>query len=419
MAKHIFGAEISHENAPAYIREKLGTDDGCVKQYIDHLKKELDEVCILSTSSRFVVYGVGESMEPLINFFFRDPGLFHYVQFYKNTEASVGHLFATASGLCSQVKGERHILTQVKHAHQVGLSAGSIGLLLDSLLREAVHVGRSVRAQTNLDTNCVSLVDLGIDLIRARLGALAEKKVLVIGTGTMARLALERLAAEGCKNITIVSHDVQRAGRLAARLHVMAGHIRNVAHYFMQSDIIISATHTQVNIYPTAAKPRVPSLQKRFVLDFGQPANFDRTMAKYDSIEFFDRDTFSALLPDAASCRSSFDEARKIVHEEATEFVTLFAQFYTTPILATYWSKRLNAKDNSLKGFISRMNRTSDRDAVRMRKLTYRFVQKVEEEQLRNLRVYTVMGDTQAIRPDEVVRNVNNFENIRFYLSVN
>ncbi|MBT1689529.1 NAD(P)-binding domain-containing protein [Dawidia soli] len=419
MAKHIFGAEISHENAPLHIREKLGTDDASVKQYIQQLKKDLDEVCILSTSSRFVIYGVGQNITPLINFFFRDPILFHYVQFYKNTEAAVGHLFATASGLCSQVKGDRHILTQVKHAHQVGLNTGSIGLLLDSLLREAVEIGRKVRAQTGIDQHCVSLVDLGLDMLRRRLGELTEKKVLVIGTGKMARLVLDRLYADGCKHVTIVSHDAQRAGVLAARMHMQAGHIRNVAHYFMQADIIVGATDRPVSIFPTAAKPQHPSLQKRFVLDFGAPPNFDRAMAQYDSIEFFDRDNFYEQLPDAARCRNSVDEARKIVHAEAREFVSLFAQFYTTPILAPYWVRRLSTKDNNLKGFLSRITKPNARDAVRLRKLTYRFVHRLDDEQLRNLRLYTVTGDTQAPSPADVVRHVKNFENLRFYLSVN
>lgn len=419
MAKHIFGAEISHENAPLHVREKLGTDDASVKQYIEQLKKDLDEVCIVSTSSRFVIYGVGQNITPLINFFFRDPALFHYVQFYKNTEAAVGHLFATASGLCSQVKGDRHILTQVKHAHQVGLNTGSIGLLLDSLLREAVEIGRKVRTQTGIDQHCVSMVDLGLDMLRQRLGEMTEKKVLVIGTGKMARLVVDRLYADGCKYVTIVSHDAQRAGMLAARMHMQAGHIRNVAHYFMQADIIVGATDRPVSIFPTAAKPQQPSLQKRFVLDFGAPPNFDRAMAQYDSIEFFDRDNFYEQLPDAAQCRNSYDEARKIVHTEAKEFVTLFAQFYTTPILAPYWVTRLSTKDNSLKGFITRMSKPSSRDAARLRKLTYRFVHRLDDEQLQKLRLYTVTGDTQAPSPAEVVRNVNNFENIRFYLSVN
>src|SRR5690242_4315407 len=104
MARQIFAAEINHDDAPIHIREKLVSSEATVKEHLLQLSPLVEEVCILSTSNRFAMYVVHDDISPITNFFNQYPVLKGYVQFYYNTEESVTHLFATASGLLSEVK---------------------------------------------------------------------------------------------------------------------------------------------------------------------------------------------------------------------------------------------------------------------------------------------------------------------------
>src|SRR5688500_11782448 len=92
MARQIFAAEISHEDAPLQVREQLACNEATVKAHLMRLSATVEEVCILSTCNRFAVYIVHDEITPLNNFFSQYPALKGYVQFYYNTEESVTHL---------------------------------------------------------------------------------------------------------------------------------------------------------------------------------------------------------------------------------------------------------------------------------------------------------------------------------------
>src|SRR5687767_12112407 len=102
MARQIFAAEISHDDAPIHIREKLACSEATIKEHLMQLSPLVEEIVILSTCNRFAMYVVHDEISPVTNFFAQYPILKGYVQYYYNTEESVTHLFATASGLLSE-----------------------------------------------------------------------------------------------------------------------------------------------------------------------------------------------------------------------------------------------------------------------------------------------------------------------------
>src|SRR5688500_17426523 len=106
MARQIFAAEISHEDTPLALREKLAANEAAVKQQLQQLSPVTDEVFVLATCNRFTIYIVNSDISPLTDFFAQYPALKGYVQFYYNTEESVTHLLAVASGLLSPIKGD-------------------------------------------------------------------------------------------------------------------------------------------------------------------------------------------------------------------------------------------------------------------------------------------------------------------------
>src|SRR5215216_4343952 len=137
MARQIFAAEVSHEDTPLSIREQLAGNEATVRNHLAHLSTLVDEVFVLSSCNRFTVYAVNEDITPLTDFFAQYSSLKGYVQFYYNTEESVTHLLAVASGLLSPIKGDHLILDQLTKAHKLALECNGIGITLDNLLRQA------------------------------------------------------------------------------------------------------------------------------------------------------------------------------------------------------------------------------------------------------------------------------------------
>ncbi len=424
MAKQIFAAEISHEHAPLHIREKLASSEEGVKAYIQQLGKDLDEVFVLSTCNRFAIYGAGESINPLLNFFFGDPELFNYVQFYKSTEASVQHLFATASGLRSQVKGEHQILAQIKQAHKLALSCSSIGLKMDNLLREAIRVGKKVRTETGIDKFCSSVVDAGFSLVEKKLSDLSNRNILIIGTGKIARLALSYLQQEQASNVTIVSHDLDRAVELANHYQAKAGHIENVSHYFMLSDVIIGGTHHEVSLCPKTMHETCmrhtaifDTTRKHIILDFGMPRNFNDSIRKYPTIELYNLDDLKALHATPLDAFGNLDDAKRIADAEATEFINILQQLELTPILSAYWTRLVNLKDEQLNWLLPKLENVNEHDIDLIKKYAHKLIRSISREPLKNLRA--LAGDTQANVTVEVVKNLYDFHHVKLNLSIN
>lgn len=336
MAKHIFSAEISHESAPKGIRERLAVKDWKVKAHLAGLSSMVDEVFILTTSNRFTVYAVSESIDPLIKFFSRDKEIFPHVHFYHNTEESVHHLFATASGLCSQIKGEHQIIEQINKAYQLALETDSVGLILDNLIREAIAVGKRVRTETGIDKFTTSVVDASFSLLTHRFQHLYLKTFLVVGTGKVARLTLEWLHRHHIHRVLLAGDNAGRTAELAKKYRVKAIRMNEVIPAFSHADVIIGGAHHEIDLEGSKPWERYAEIdfsKKRMIFDFGMPRNFNGDLREQPNTEFYNLDDLKSLHSSPLDAFGGLGEAWEKIMNETQNFIDFLRQFSGSPIV--------------------------------------------------------------------------------------
>src|SRR5207245_9542829 len=112
-------------------------------------------------------------------------------------EDAVKHLFALAAGIDSMVVGEPQILAQVREAVRAAQAEGAVSPVLGSAFRRAIRVGRRSRAETRIGASPAAMVEAGAAVAERELGALAGRRLLVVGAGTMAELAVRSLGEIG------------------------------------------------------------------------------------------------------------------------------------------------------------------------------------------------------------------------------
>jgi glutamyl-tRNA reductase len=419
MGKQIFAAEVSHEDTPLAIREKLAASEGVVKHHLQQLNLVTDEVFVLSTCNRFTVYIVNNDISPLTDFFAQYPSLKGYVQFYYNTEESVTHLFAVASGLLSPIKGDHQILAQIKQAHEWALSCNSIGITLDNLLRHAVRIGKRVRTETGIDKFCSSVVDAGIELLYNRLDALHNKKFLIIGTGKIARLALKYLYNEGIQNIGIVSQDIGRAQELANLYYVEALDIENIHEHVKNADVIIGGTHYEVSLFPESYLSGFFEHSKMwFILDFGMPRNFNSKLAEHNSIELYNLDDLKRLHKSPLDAFGGIEGAWTIVMREAKAFMEVLVQLEFSPVLVAYWNRLLYIKNRELNVLLPKLDdQLSAVDIEKIKKQAHKLIRNMSGNSWDTIRL--MANNTQAKNGKSLVENVGEFSQVRFNISLN
>jgi glutamyl-tRNA reductase len=419
MARQIFAAEISHEDTPLSVREQLAADEATVKNHLFQLGSVVDEVFVLSTCNRFTIYAISETIDPVVNFFSIYPNLKGYIQFYYNTEESVTHLFAVASGLLSPIKGDHQILDQIDQAHKWALETNSIGITLDNLLREATRIGKRVRTETGIDKFCSSVVDTGIELLYNRMDSLHDKKFLIVGTGKIARLALKYLYNEGIQDITIVSRDMDRAQQLAELYYVKSASIESIHELVKQSDVVVGGTHYEVSLFSDAYLSGFFKHEKMwFILDFGMPRNFNYKLADHSSIELYNLDDLKRLYKSPLDAFGGIESAWTIVMREAKAFIEILIQLEFSPVLVAYWNRLLYIKNRELNVLLPKLDdNLSKFDIEKIKKQARKLIRNISGDTMKNTRL--LANNLQAENGSEMVRNIGCFSIAKFNISLN
>lgn len=132
------------------------------------------------------------------------------------------HLFEVAAGMHSVVRGESQILGQIKDSLHESIDSDASDAVVASLFRHAIEAGKRVRTEAPLGLANASLADLALSLMPAADElAHAEPAPVVVGSGRMASLVIQRLYRAGVRSLTVISADPNAAERLSR-----SGHIR-------------------------------------------------------------------------------------------------------------------------------------------------------------------------------------------------
>jgi glutamyl-tRNA reductase len=129
--------------------------------------------------------------------------------------AAVRHLISVTCGLESAVLGEDQVLHQVRETFVARRASGPLHPVLDRLFQVSLSSGR--RARGWFAGSRRSLGDAALDEIERRIGSLRDRPLLVVGAGSMGRLAARAAARRGAR-LVLVNRTHDNAAALARDL---------------------------------------------------------------------------------------------------------------------------------------------------------------------------------------------------------
>ncbi len=243
---------LSHHTAPLAVIEELSGSVGCADAIASSVlaSAAASEVVVLSTCNRLEVYAevsgfhpgvaaVGEALAQAAGQSARDLTDHLYVRY---DDSAVAHAFRVACGLDSMAVGETQILAQMRDALAVAQAHGRVGHSLNSLLQQALRVGKRAHSETDIDAHSVSLVQIALERASQLLGPLESLRVSVVGAGGMSGLAAASAARAGVGGLTIVNRTSERATRLAAATHGTARPWAQLPDVLAESDLVLACT---------------------------------------------------------------------------------------------------------------------------------------------------------------------------------
>jgi glutamyl-tRNA reductase len=222
---------------------------------------------------------------------------------HRENEQAIGHLFRVASGLDSMVLGEPQILGQVKRAYEAANQKATVGPVLHMVFQKATAVAKQVRSATGIDSGRVSIGSVAVDFARQIFESFADKTVVGIGAGEMAKLALRHMASLEPARLFIANRSVDRATQLAQTLNLQSPHgvrsFDDLDRLLVEADIVVSSTASPTPIITAERfKPLVKQRRARplFLIDLALPRDVEPAVGTLANVFLYNLDDLQAVV---------------------------------------------------------------------------------------------------------------------------
>jgi len=341
---------VSHKVCPVEIREKLhfASEDKLEAHRRAVSDERVLELMIVSTCNRVECYGYSENAEEAREFvleLFKElkgvepKALLPFIYFYEGVQ-TIRHLFRVAAGLDSLVVGENEILGQVKDAFRLAHQTGAVHSLLYRLSEKALKLGKNVRNQTNINKGAVSIPSVAVELAQKIFGRLSGEKVMVLGTGEMARLTLDNLRTAGADIRVIASRNEERGRPLAATFHADWVSMNDWPGLLEEVDIVIASTAAP---HPIVLKTQIENaMAKRkgrplFLIDIAVPRNIETEVHRIDEVYLYDVDDLQGVSSSNLKLRrKEVGDAEAMVEVAVNEYQSWLEQLEARPMMEKF-----------------------------------------------------------------------------------
>jgi glutamyl-tRNA reductase len=392
---------LSHQTAPVEVREKLSIPSAQVADAIAHLSNSptIEEVSILSTCNRLEIHIVVNETESGVRDVMRflsehsglsrqdlRPHLFVLLQ-----QDAIMHLMRVSAGLDSLVLGEGQILSQVKHALNLGQQHKGVGRILNRLLKDAIKAGKRVRTETNLGTGAVSISSAAAELALMKVESFDNCRIAILGAGKMARLLVQHLISKRANNITLLNRSLARADELAAQfgdIEIKTGTLDRMLETVIAADVVFTCTSAvEPILHRDNLAPHCHGRQL-MVFDIAVPRNVHSNINEIDAVYAFNVDDLKAVVAqNQESRRQMAREAELLLDEEVELFMDWLRSLDTVSTISSLRSKVETIRTQELEKAMSRLgSEFSEKHRSVVEALTRGIVNKILHDPMTQLR---------------------------------
>ncbi len=344
---------INHKTAPVELRECIAFSDDESINALQTLRRQqnIKEVLLFSTCNRVELLFVTDdkartipSTKEFIADFNKIPlEDFEDALYIHEGDEAVRHVFRVAASLDSMVLGEPQILGQMKAAYRTATEVKSSGVILNRLLHRTFFVAKRIRTETGIGDRAVSISYAAVELGRKIFGELAGKKVLLVGAGEMAELAVEHLIRNNATDIYVANRTFETGVQLAKTFEGTAIRFEEITAALEYADIIISSTGSpEYVITRDQVKGVIRKRRNRpfFFIDIAVPRDIDPRVNKLTNSYVYDIDDLQGVVDDNIEDRQhEAIKGERIVDEAVINFRQWYDSLEAVPTIVALRKK--------------------------------------------------------------------------------
>jgi glutamyl-tRNA reductase len=403
---------LSHHTSPLELRERLHFPPETIPGALLELQNRLDggAAVILSTCNRVEIYAhhdkdaaaLCEDIRAFMAAWHEIPEteFARSLYEYKGPEA-VGHLFRVVASLDSLVVGEAQILGQVHEAYVLAQSQQTNDKVLSAMFQRAFSVAKQVRTESRIGAGKVSIASVAVDLAVSIFMELADKTVMIVGSGKMGENTLKSLLARGVGRILLVNRSEEKAVGLAEEFGGEALPFDALEENLHRADIVITSTAAKTPILGPAHFQQ--ALRKRanapmFVIDIAVPRNVDPMVNGLDNVYLYDVDALQQVANENLDARrDEIDYCMRLVDEGVEKFVRWMQSLIAEPAILSISEELHGIRERELQRLLAAHPDLTDEQREAVTQMTRRIVNTILQRPMTQLKREVVTEDPSFV----------------------
>ena len=351
---------INHTTASVAVRERVAFSPEQLAEALRQLCRKVGsrEAAILSTCNRSELYLEMEDAQPqavlewLANYHAVPVEDLQACAYVHQDDQAIRHMMRVACGLDSLVLGEPQILGQIKTAYDDAREAGTLGPLLGRLFQATFSTAKTVRTDTAIGENPVSVAFAAVSLARQIFADLSSSQALLVGAGETITLVARHLHEQGVKNIVVANRTLERAKALADEFSGEAIVLADIPDALVNSDIVISSTASQLPVLGKGAVERALKLRKHkpvFMVDIAVPRDIEPQVGELDDVYLYSVDDLHEVVSENLKSRQGAAKAaEELVLQGTADFMHRLRELEAVDVLRAYRQQGERLRDEEL-----------------------------------------------------------------------
>ena len=385
---------LSYKKADADIRGKFSLDDVGKKNVLKQAQQEgIESLLVTSTCNRTEIYGFAQHPFQLIKLLCdNSQGTVEDFQkvayIYKNQEA-VRYMFRVGTGLDSQILGDFEIISQIKSAFTQSKSMNLVNAYVERLVNAVIQTSKRIKNETEISSGATSVSFASVRYIFSHVDDIANKNILLFGTGKIGRNTCENLVKHTKhEQITLINRTKDTAERLARKLDVIVKDYSDLQLEIQKADVLVVATGAH---NPTVDKAILNLKKPLLILDLSIPKNVNENVTTVDGVTLVHMDHLSQITDETLENRKKHIPAAEVIIEEIMDdFLAWTKQRKFAPTINALKEKLNSIKETELS---VQRKKLSNFDEAQAELISARIIQKITNHFASHLKDDTTMVD--------------------------
>ncbi len=385
---------LSYKKADAEIRGKFSLDNQAKENLLLQAQKEgIESLIVTSTCNRTEIYGFAQHPFQLIKLMCENSQgtveEFQKVAYvYKNAEA-ISHMFRVGTGLDSQILGDFEIISQIKTSFVASKNFGLTNNYLERLCNAVIQASKRIKNETEISSGATSVSFAAVRYIFNNVEDIANKNILLFGTGKIGRNTCENLVKHTKhEQITLINRTKDKAEKLARKLDLIVKDYADLQLEIQKADVLVVATGAQ---NPTIDKAILNLKKPLLILDLSVPKNVNENVQELENVTLIHMDHLSQMTDETLENRKKhIPAAEAIIEEIKDEFISWTKARKFAPTIHALKDKLNTIKTNELN---FQRKKISNFDEEQAEIISNRIIQKITNHFANHLKDDNTMVD--------------------------